>query len=300
MNEKDWELLTTLHEERSITKAAKRLFFTQPSASAKVKQIEKELGCTIVNRSVRGISFTPQGEILCQFAERHLQEYRQLKNSLISESQTMTGTLNLGSASLYSKYKMTTILQGFGKAYPGIHIRLRTNLSQAIYDLLCSGRIQVGIIRGDYPWSGMKYRLRRDPYCILNAMPLDAARLPEYPMIYRLADRPLQSTIHDWWTRNYDRPPTIHMETNSLDMCLQMVRAGLGYTIISEAGEPGSRATQDLWRQKLMNQKGQPLLRSTWIYLNENSEKNPIVKAFYNYIVTYESRLENLSSSENW
>ena len=288
MDEKDWELLTVLHKERSITKAAKRLFFTQPSASAKVKQIEKELGCTIVNRSVRGISFTPQGEILCQFASRHLQEYRQLKNAMISESRAMTGTLSLGCASIYGKYNMAAILKGFCKTYPGIHIRLRTSMSQIIYDTLCSGRIQAGIIRGDYPWSGKKYLLRRDPYCILSATPLDPARLPEYAMVYRQADRPLQSTIHDWWTRNYDRPASVHVETNSLDMCLQMVRAGLGYTILSESGEPETTLTPDLWRQDLTDQNGQTLMRSTWLYLNENSEENPIVKAFCDYIVAYE------------
>ena len=95
MNEKDWELLNMLHEERSITKTAKRLFFTQPTISAKIKQIEKEMGCNIVIRSVRGISFTPEGELLCQFSRRYLQDFRQIKHAIQPKTTDIMGTLNI-------------------------------------------------------------------------------------------------------------------------------------------------------------------------------------------------------------
>lgn len=285
MDEKDWELLSVLHEERSITKAAKRLYFTQPTVSAKIKQIEKELDCELIIRTARGINFTPQGELMCRFSNRYLEEYRQTKNALQQEGHDLTGTLCLGSASVYAKYKLTDVLCQFTQRYPHVSIELSTGISQHIYDLLSSGRIQAGIIRGDYPWSGKKSRLRQDPYCVINATPLDVKILPDYPMIFRQADRPLQSALNDWWARSYDRPPYVRMEVDSLSICMQMVAKGYGYTLLS-----GTGTFEGLWNQDLYNPDGTPLMRDTWLYLNDKCDENNIVKAFYDFITAYEQQ----------
>lgn len=285
MDDKDWKILNTLHEERSITKTAKRLFFTQPTVSAKIKQLEKDFGCQLVIRGARGISFTPQGELLCRFSSRYLHDFYQIKNALQPTSGELTGTLNIGCASVYGKYKMIDILHGFDKAYPAIDIRLRTGISQHIYDLLNSGAIQIGIIRGEYPWSGTKHLLCRDPYCIVNAVPLELSKLPQYPMIFRLADRPLQTSLHDWWINNFDSPPHVRIEVDNLDLCMEMVRKGLGYTLLSLTG-----SIPNLWTQVLCDNAKQPLMRSSWLYLGEQCETNPIVKAFTEYLINYEAK----------
>jgi DNA-binding transcriptional LysR family regulator len=288
MNEKDWELLNMLHKERSITKTAKRLFFTQPTISAKIKQIEKEMGCNIVIRSVRGISFTPEGELLCQFSRRYLQDFRQIKHAMQPETTGIIGTLTIGCASIYAKYKLGNILNDFCHDYPVVNVRLHTDLSQNIYDKLCNGTIQMGIIRGDYPWSGPKFLLRRDPYCIMNATPIDLKRLPQISMIYRQADRPLQSSLHDWWTSNFTQLPHTRIEVNSLDLCMQMVCSGLGYTLLAPSG-----AIPTLWSKNLYDRNNQPLIRYTWLYLNEQCKDNNVVKTFCNYLLDREKK-ENI------
>lgn len=285
MDEKDWELLVALHEEHSITKAAKRLFITQPTASEKIKQLEREFGCTIVIRSVRGITFTPQGDLLYQFSTQYLQDFRHIKNALQTKSKEMTGTLSIGCASLYGKYKMANVLTGFCKKYPAINVRLHTNMSQNIYDMLCSGIVQVAIVRGNYPWSGKKYVLQKAPYCIVNLKPLDMKKLPTYPMVFRHGDRPLQSVLNNWWLSHFDSPPYIRVEVNNLDMCMQMVRQGLGYTLLAAAAP-----IPDVWTHELYDTNEQLLTRSTWLYLSEQSENNPVVMAFYKYLINYEKK----------
>ena len=47
-----------LAEENNITYAARRLFMTQPALSERIKKLEKEFNCPIINRQTRGVEFT--------------------------------------------------------------------------------------------------------------------------------------------------------------------------------------------------------------------------------------------------
>jgi len=68
MNERDWELLRVLYEVKSITRAADRLFITQPALSIRLKNIESYFNTTLVIRNKKGIQFTSEGEFLAKKA----------------------------------------------------------------------------------------------------------------------------------------------------------------------------------------------------------------------------------------
>ena len=52
MDTKDCTILKTLAEENNITYAARRLFMTQPALSERIKKLEKEFNCPIINLSL--------------------------------------------------------------------------------------------------------------------------------------------------------------------------------------------------------------------------------------------------------
>ena len=55
MDTKDCTILKTLAEENNITYAARRLFMTQLALSERIKKLEKEFNCPIINRQARGV-----------------------------------------------------------------------------------------------------------------------------------------------------------------------------------------------------------------------------------------------------
>lgn len=61
MLKKMWYVYT-VYEEKSFSKAAKRLFVSQPSLSAMVKKVESDYDITIFDRTTTPISLTPEGE----------------------------------------------------------------------------------------------------------------------------------------------------------------------------------------------------------------------------------------------
>ncbi|WP_238933669.1 helix-turn-helix domain-containing protein [Brevibacillus choshinensis] len=68
MDDRDWQVLHILYNQKNITKTAQLLFITQPALTKRLMQIEEEFGVKIVNRGIKGVHFTPEGELLAKRA----------------------------------------------------------------------------------------------------------------------------------------------------------------------------------------------------------------------------------------
>ena len=58
MEERDWQIIKTLYEQKNITKTARVLYMSQPTLTARIKQIEESLGTKLLYRGNKGITFT--------------------------------------------------------------------------------------------------------------------------------------------------------------------------------------------------------------------------------------------------
>ena len=82
MDEKDWRILKTIAEEKNITKAAARLFISQPALTYRVKKIEEEFGARVFSRVPSGVVFTQQGEFLLGYADEMLLRLDAVKDQI--------------------------------------------------------------------------------------------------------------------------------------------------------------------------------------------------------------------------
>lgn len=82
MEERDWQIIKTLYEQKNITKTARVLYMSQPTLTARIKQIEESLGTKLLYRGNKGITFTETGEYTVKFAEHILGEMQELRKLL--------------------------------------------------------------------------------------------------------------------------------------------------------------------------------------------------------------------------
>lgn len=66
--EKDWELFLTIAQEQNITKAANKLFMSQPALSYRLTQLEKNFDEPLFIRTTKGVILTETGELYYQYA----------------------------------------------------------------------------------------------------------------------------------------------------------------------------------------------------------------------------------------
>ena len=70
MEAKEWQTFVTVVEEGNITKAAEKLFLSQPALSYRLKQVEDILGRPLLIRDNDGIALTAEGELYYDYCRR--------------------------------------------------------------------------------------------------------------------------------------------------------------------------------------------------------------------------------------
>jgi len=292
MDTKDWEMLVAIYEEQKLSKAAERLFITQPALSYRLQQLEKEFGVKIFTRTGKLLRFTFEGEYLLGYARKMLDELRKTKDALSGLSADVEGKLRIGVPRSYAQYSFPAVLKGFLDTYPNVQIEMKTGWSSEIFQLVESEDIHLGIIRGNYSWFEQKYLINEEQLCVIYNKPVQLDELPKLPRIYYTANpnRPkmnyrtdplLAKSIDNWWQERFSEPPSIAMEVDSIETCKEMVRNGLGYAIIPRfcLKEYDSFHTIDI---KYKN--GQVLVRNTWVIYKNASATQPLVQKFVHFL----------------
>ena len=83
MNFTQLKYAITLANEGNFTKAAEKLYITQPTLSIQIKELEKELNQTLFTRTKKSISLTKEGELFITFARQTLKNYQKCQNDMI-------------------------------------------------------------------------------------------------------------------------------------------------------------------------------------------------------------------------
>lgn len=96
MNFNKLRYVIVVAEERSITKAAKKLYISQPSLSQCIRSIEEDLGVDLFIRVKSSISLTQAGEAYIEWAKATLESAKQLQSRLEKIKAGVTRQLDIG------------------------------------------------------------------------------------------------------------------------------------------------------------------------------------------------------------
>lgn len=124
MKSLEFVYVSTIIEEKSFSKAAKKLGVSQPALSAYVNKIEKRIGSQLFDRSTSPIQLTEVGEHYLEYAKTVLDAKDRFSDIVSDLSDLKTGKMVIGSTSCFSACYLPSVLSKFLEKYPGIHINL--------------------------------------------------------------------------------------------------------------------------------------------------------------------------------
>lgn len=281
MDEKDWLIITTVYEEKNITKAANKLFTSQPAITYRLNQLEEEVGVRLIWRDKKGIKFTPQGEYIVKYAKEMLVKLQQTKDHLLNTTEESAGMIRLGVSSNYARFILPDVLKEFSEKYSNIQFKVFTGWSYEVLKEIEQDNIALGIVRGDIYWQNNKVLLNRESLCIISKDPIDLTSLPQEPRIVFKTDPKLQQIMDSWWYSNYSQPPAINMEIDNIETCTKLVSRGLGYALVPELAVTDMT---DLHKVVLKDGNEQPLNRPTWLIYKETEVLYPAVQNFIDFL----------------
>lgn len=286
MDEREWETFLTVVEEGNITKAANRLFISQPALTYRLRHMEQEFDMPLLLRSNDGIVLTPAGEILRQYCQRMVQERAKLLQEMNMVSSKIQGTIKIGASINFADYELPRLLKAFREQYPDIHIHVKTGFSHQVIKNFNAGECMVAFARGDYKGNGKQETLVVEPYCHVYKEFLPYEKLANVPYIRYQTDHSLENVIDNWCAMNLPTPPDVAMEVDSMATCRHFVRAGLGWSIVTYMGL-GPCMDTDIVVRPLVDGQGRRITRDTKMLYNATSEQLVAVKVFLDFVREY-------------
>ena len=131
----------------SFSKAAEALFLTQPTVTARIQALERELGEPLFERMGRTIRLTDAGRSFLPHAQRALQSIKEGTDAIASLRNVDRGTLSIGTAPTVGTYVLPSILQRYALQYPGVEVSIRTGRSEEVMAMVLADEVQIGFER---------------------------------------------------------------------------------------------------------------------------------------------------------
>lgn len=155
MNLKQLRYFLAVAEEKQITAAAKRLFIAQPPLSYQLKQLEKELGVKLFQRTAHGIELTDAGNELQAYAEEILSLAEMAQDQVQKTAKGELGTIKIGSASSSVGELPSDKFAQLTKFYPDISFDVYEENTFGVLEKLHNGTIDLGIVRTPFNRNGI-------------------------------------------------------------------------------------------------------------------------------------------------
>ena len=112
------EYVYAVYREKSFSRAAQKLFISQPSLSAAVKRAEDRIGYPVFDRSTKPLKLTECGEKYIAAVEKMLAAEQEFYHYVNDLGELKTGNLTLGGSSLFSSWILPQIMGRFSRKYP--------------------------------------------------------------------------------------------------------------------------------------------------------------------------------------
>ena len=141
----------TVAEEGRLTRAAQRLFTSQPAISAHIKALEEELGLRLFIRTPKGMELTAEGKSIKIRAEECLAGVDALLNESRRLKSEVMGRMNIGLNTEPEVLRTGELFAVMSASYPGLEFHLLQRNSWEILKDLRSGNLDAGYVFGEIP-----------------------------------------------------------------------------------------------------------------------------------------------------
>jgi LysR family transcriptional regulator, benzoate and cis,cis-muconate-responsive activator of ben and cat genes len=229
-------------EDGNISRAAKRIFLTQPALSRQIKALEDEIGQCLLERQAHSIRLTPVGEALLHEARELLQHAEQALERVRAAGRGVR--LRVGYAPSLAAGFLSAAVENFTQTHPNAHVELFDLSTAEMLAGLESEKLDVVLSVGQQRETrGLKWTplVRAQWQLAVNrnhllaqqsrVTPAEVAREPL--LVFCQRDYPEYWDIITGWLREHRQRPKIAGEYDGVDSLMAAVESGQGVAIVA-------------------------------------------------------------------
>lgn len=264
-------------EHQSFARAAERMHLTPSGVSVLIRELERQLGFRLFERTTRRVSLTGYGNDLLAISQPTLRTFDTAMSRVIQAVKGRTRVVSVGTTPWMAAHVLPPAIKAFRQHSPDLRVQLFDGTLGAIARRVVAGKLDLGLgffgkmpeIRGVpfFRFSLMVLRAHRNAE--INRVSTKWSSLNGESLISLTADYPFQELIDTQLTKSgitCQRTQTVHQ----LDTQIGLVEAGEGIAIIPSFGLPACRS-----RQVTMSELVEPVVTLEFHQISHRGRKLP-------------------------
>ncbi len=238
------EYFVAVAEEANFTRAAARVHISQSGVSAQLKQLERELGASLIDRSSRKAALTPAGEAALTHARAALAAAAAVRQAVDEVNDLVRGQLVVGMVTACTITALFDALSAFHLDHPGVGVTLIEDGSDRLVERVHAGTVDLALIGCA---SAVPTGLEALPIVsdrLVACMPGDhplaqrprvgLADLVEFPIVCMPPGTGIRTTF-DLACASRGLQATIALQASAPDAVADLAVRGLGVAVLSES-----------------------------------------------------------------
>lgn len=141
--QQEMEYIYQVYLEKNFTKAAEKLFISQPALSMAVHKVEDQMGTPLFDRTSRPLTLTAAGEAYLQYIHDTQQRELELRQQMQDILDGSVGTLRIGGSHYLNAYILPPVIAGFMREHPRIRLEMVESSSAQISRMLLEKKIDL-------------------------------------------------------------------------------------------------------------------------------------------------------------
>lgn len=238
MNNRQLESFLTIAQLGSFAAAAERLHVSQSTISARIQELEEDLGVSLFDRTHRQVHLTLKGRELLVYAEQASALFSEIKEQ-IGSTKSLTGVLRIGVAELVAISWLPKFARLVREQYPGIVIEFQVGLNPFLIDGVRSGDLDLAIVAGPATDSTFTAMHLGTVHFVWMCSPslhdsnelLEPRDLRRWPVIYLGTDSFTSEVTSEWLGLPANRKQR-GTSCNSLAAVKSLTSAGVGISLL--------------------------------------------------------------------
>ncbi len=273
----------------SVSKAAERLFVTQPAVSMQIRQLEDAFGLALIEPQGRNIQLTHAGQAFLAHAAAAMGQFKDLEAAMAEHVGLKKGRMDLAVVST-AKYFIPMLLVHFSKLFPGIDVQLKIDnrenvlglLTRFEVDLVVMGRAPAGLDGVATPFATNPLAIVAAPnHTLVRRKPLPFSVLGEHRFVVREAGSGTRAAMERLFAEHQTALNTV-MSMPSNETIKQAVMAGMGLSFLSLRTVRHELASG---RIALIDIEGLPQINHWYISHLSHKKLSPAALAFKEFLV---------------
>ena len=144
MNLKQLEAFVQIADNGSFSKAAKDLFLTQPTISAHISSLEKELNTRLFVRNTKEVRLSDSGKVLYDYAKQMIVLEKKIEDVFAVREENSQQCLTIAASTIPAQYLLPGILAKFSEKYPNQQFKILESDSAKVVEMVTNNTVDIG------------------------------------------------------------------------------------------------------------------------------------------------------------